>query len=118
MSNVARNSESASLQSGLSNLSNLSMVKLPSLKLGTVSNRSNASTLSLNFNHDRIKSSYGVQKKVVHMIRVWMQKYWNEDWTENALITYVEDFVRRVTRAYANDDEFDDNERNRGLELI
>lgn len=110
MSNNARNSQSAQ--------SAPSLVNMPSLKL-TMGTVSNASQLSLTFDHDRIKSSYGVQKKVVHMIRIWMQKYWDEDWHRNPpLVTYVEDFVRRVTRAYANDDEFDDNERNRGLELI
>ena len=102
------------------NESTPSLVNLPSLKL-TMGTVSNASQISLNFDHHavRIKSSYGVQKKVVHLIRIWMQKYWDEDWhCTPAMVTYVEGFVRRVTRAYANDDEFDDNERNRGLELI
>jgi len=95
-----------------------SVVSLPPLKL-TMGSVSNTSQISLNFDHDRIKSSYGVQKKVVHMIRIWMQKYWDEDWhCAASMVSYVEDFVRRATRAYANDDEFDDDERNKGLELI
>ena len=74
---------------------------------------------SITFDYERIQSSYGVQKKVVHMIRIWMQKYWMEDWNlNNKLLAYIDEFVKKANKAYGNDIDFDDNERNKGLELI
>merc|ERR1712228_1096581 len=57
-----------------------SIPALPALGLNTL----NVSTsTNISFDYEKICSSYCVQKKVTHLILLWMQSYFIEDWYKN-----------------------------------
>ena len=90
-----------------------SLPALPPLAL----NNTNSSQIT--FDYEKICSSYCVQKKVTHLILLWMQNYFLEDWHKNEKLSiYFDEFINKATKAYQDDIDFDANERKKGLELI